>query len=81
MKFQQQQQLEREPINTETDIQEENINKINIRTLRTEKNAGKLTELIEITGSRMDNNVVLEEYKNGIYFLFLQIKKGGCVLV
>lgn len=65
MKFQQQQQLEREPINTETDIQEENINKINIRTLRTEKNAGKLTELIEITGSRMDNNVVFEEYKNG----------------
>lgn len=81
MKFQQQQQLEREPINTETDIQEENINKINIRTLRTEKNAGKLTELIEITGSRMDNNVVFEEYKNGIYFLVLQIKKGGCVLV
>lgn len=76
MTCRQEQKLERESINTETYIQEESRKTIRKRTLRTEKKAGILTE---ITRSRIDNNGVLEECKNGIYFRFLQIKKGGYV--
>lgn len=70
MTCRQEQKLERESINTETYIQEESRKTIRKRTLRTEKKAGILTE---ITRSR------IEECKNGIYFRFLQIKKGGYV--
>lgn len=84
MTCQHQQQLDREPIKPEMDIQEENIKKDGIRTSKKlrKKNAGKLNELTEVTctGSKMDRRGILEEYKNGIYFLYLQIKKGGCVL-
>lgn len=81
MTCQHQQQLDREPIKTDMDIQEENIKKDGIRTSK-KKNAGKLNELTEVTctESKMDRRGILEEYKNGIYFLSLQIKKGGCVL-
>lgn len=62
MTCRQEQKLERESINTETYIQEESRKTIRKRTLRTEKKAGILTE---ITRSRIDNNGVLEECKNG----------------
>lgn len=77
--YQQEQQSKGKSINTETDIQEEDIKKIRNRTMRTKEKASNLNELTEITGSRIDNNGVFEEYKNGIYFQFLQIKKGGMI--
>lgn len=77
--YQQEQQSKGKSINTETDIQEEDIKKIRNRTMRTKEKASNLNELTEITGSRIDNNGVLEEYKNGIFFQFLQIKKGGMI--
>lgn len=63
--YQQEQQSKGKSINTETDIQEEDIKKIRNRTMRTKEKASNLNELTEITGSRIDNNGVLEEYKNG----------------
>lgn len=69
MTCQHQQQLDREPIKPEMDIQEENIKKDGIRTSKKlrKKNAGKLNELTEVTctGSKMDRRGILEEYKNG----------------